>query len=523
MQPLALSAEGERLVHNLAAASAATPPKSQDTIRISGVGGQLYFAYEQLRNAAEYGERHLLIRRAIERFLRRNWRLRNQSYSADLGIELISELTHARYIKNDSISRRSLEAIEQIFERYAKLAIAINQGHNIRGEVLSGWIYQSASVEIERQFVPHAQTDVFIDFVYNHYKQNMDPAVFGSVDDATKNVALYCALHRTLFKSDIATTRFYALTARLNLEGSDSLAYFITLNQAVDRLHQAPLTNRLGRLVNRSGAPLRILREVIISTGTPEQTLAKQSELMPRVARECTEQYKLTRKRLNEGVVRSVIFIFITKILIGVAIEVPFDLVTAGVVSWTPLVINTMFAPLYMATIGWGIRTPGKRNTQMIQSQLTRILYATDDPPLRYRIRKRVTSPALTSTFNFVYGVAFLMSFAIVVYILSISGFNLVNGAIFFVFLSVVSFFGFRLSEQVREVEMVDQRNSLLSVALDFFYTPFIRVGHWLSDKYSRLNVVTYVMDLAIELPLKSSLRVVRQWAGFVRDKQEEL
>jgi hypothetical protein len=50
-----------------------------------------------------------------------------------------------------------------------------------------------------------------------------------------------------------------------------------------------------------------------------------------------------------------------------------------------------------------------------------------------------------------------------------------------------------------------------------------VRVGHAISDTYSKANIVTFVLDLAIEMPLKTSLRFVRQWIGFMRDKQEEL
>ncbi|HEX7259891.1 MAG TPA: hypothetical protein VF272_03095 [Candidatus Saccharimonadia bacterium] len=523
MQPLALSAEGQRLIHGLTAANTAEHKPDYDKVHISGVGGQLYFAYEQLRNAAEYGERHLLVRRAIERFLYRNWQLHDRQPTNEMPLELVSELTHARYLKNDSIPRSSVRTIEEIIQRYTKLAEAIRQHHKVPGDRLKVWVFQSASVEIEHQLVSHTQTDAFIDFVYHHYKQHIDPKIFDQVNEHTTEVVLYCAVHRTLFKSDIATTRYYALAARLHHDGADTLAYFVTLNQAVDRLYQAPLTNRVGRLANRSGGPMRILREVVMSTNAPEQLLSKHDELMSRVAHEAGQQYKLTRKRLNEGIVRSVIFLFITKVLLGVAIEVPYDLLVVGAVAWTPLIMNTLFPPLYMATIGWGIRTPGRRNTEIIQSQLSRILFQTDDPPIWYRVRKRVTSSGLNTAFNFVYAVAFLLSFGVLIYLLSSLGFNIVNGAIFFIFLSIVSFFGFRLLESARELEVVDQRKSLFSVALDFFYTPFIRVGHWLTDKYSRLNVVTFVMDLAIELPLKTSLRVVRQWAGFIRDKQEEL
>jgi hypothetical protein len=522
MQPLELSAEGQALTAGLKAAVAQTQQPTGDLVHISGVGGNLYFAYEQLRNAAEYGERHLLIRRAIERFLRRNLRLRGEVY-AELSIELVSEMTHARYIKNDTIARQAVADIQAIAERYSKLMGAVEQAHNVPREQLAGWIYQAASVEMEHQIVPHAETDAYIDFVQRHYAEHVERGSFPAVDDATYRIALYCAVHRSLFKSDIATIRYYALAARLEANGGSSLDYFVQLNQQIDALYQAPLTNRISRLVNKYGAPLRILREVLLATGAPQDVLATRAELMARVVAEAQLQYKATRKRLNQGIVRSVIFIFITKVLIGVSIEVPYDLLTAGAVSWLPLGINLAVPPLYMATIGLGVRTPGKRNTEVIESYLTRILYKNDEPAIRYRIKKRVSSPALLGVFNAVYTIAFLVSFSALVYVLHLIGYNPVNGIIFFVFISAVSFFGFRLLQSARELEIVAPRRSLISVIIDFFYIPFIRVGQWLSDKYSRLNLVTFFLDMAIELPLKTSLRFIQQWAGFIRDKQEEL
>jgi hypothetical protein len=523
MQPRELSPEGQQLTAGLEVAAAHRPSKPVDPIHISGVGERLYFAYEQLRNAAEYGERHLLIRRSIERFLRRNLRLGDGIYE-DFGVELVSEMTHARYLKNDTVAREKVGSIMAIAERYSKLAVEVRKAHaDIPREQLATWMYQAASVEIEHQLVPHAETDAYIDFAHRHYEQHIDRDSLPEVEDSVYTIALYCAVHRSLFKSDVATIRYYALAARLGAGRESSLNYFVGLNQRIDELYQAPITNRIARLVNRYGATLRILREVLIDTQEPQKLLPQSSELLSRVVTECEVQYKQMRKRLNDGIIRSVLFIFITKMLIGLSIEVPYDLLTINTISWLPLLINLIFPPVYMATIGLGVRTPGKRNTEVIESYLSRILYRSDDPALRYRIKKRVSSPTLTTAFNLVYGVAFLISFSILVYILHLLGFNLVNGVIFFVFLSAVSFFGFRLSQTAQELDIVSPRRSLIGVLFDFFYTPFIRVGQWLSDKYSRLNVVTFILDMAIELPLKTSLRIVQQWTGFIRDKQEEL
>src|SRR5258708_36708787 len=82
----------------------AAPPRptTAETLHVNHVGSGLYVAYEQLRNAAEYTEDHLLLRRAIERFLHRVRALRVQGTKHEVGVELITELTQSGYITNDS-------------------------------------------------------------------------------------------------------------------------------------------------------------------------------------------------------------------------------------------------------------------------------------------------------------------------------------------------------------------------------------------------------------------------------------
>jgi hypothetical protein len=134
-----------------------------------------------------------------------------------------------------------------------------------------------------------------------------------------------------------------------------------------------------------------------------------------------------------------------------------------------------------------------------------------------------MSSKSLSRTFSVVYAVGFIGSLALLVLALERLGFNPVNGIIFFVFFSAVSFLGFRLRRSAHELAMLDDHQGLLGTFVDFLSTPFVRVGHWISDKYARANIVTRLLDLAIEMPFKTSLRLVRQWVSFLRDKQEEL
>ena len=75
----------------------------------------------------------------------------------------------------------------------------------------------------------------------------------------------------------------------------------------------------------------------------------------------------------------------------------------------------------------------------------------------------------------------------------------------------------------IQELEIITTKQGVVAVLRDFFYTPFILVGSWLSDKYARMNFATLILDMAIELPLKTFLRLSRQWTRFLSEKRDQI
>ena len=101
--------------------------------------------------------------------------------------------------------------------------------------------------------------------------------------------------------------------------------------------------------------------------------------------------------------------------------------------------------------------------------------------------------------------------------------FTLVQGAIFFIFLCTASFLAFRLSHEVRQVEASAHVASSTSLLHDIIYLPFIYMGQQISFRYSRINIVSHLFDLIIELPLKAVLRSIRRWTVFLSSKRDEI
>ena len=44
-----------------------------------------------------------------------------------------------------------------------------------------------------------------------------------------------------------------------------------------------------------------------------------------------------------------------------------------------------------------------------------------------------------------------------------------------------------------------------------------------MSDKYAQVNIVSLVLDMLIELPLKTVLRLIRQWSAFIDDRKDNI
>ncbi|HEX4662450.1 MAG TPA: hypothetical protein VH144_02445 [Candidatus Saccharimonadales bacterium] len=489
-------------------------------IHVAGAGATISSAYEQLRNAAEYTEEHLLLQRAIRRFYVRNMSFQVNKFPGNVIDELVIELTQAGYLRNDTVTvaltRELLTTMTDLYELYWKLLDA-----GITHKVAQLWILDCMSVQTEQAIDDPAYLLAFAHFAHGHFTAILDWRQYaddaGSITSTEYQNVLYVAVQKALLKSDNANIR----TDLMQIYGvkTDDVAAFVTFNQKFDNLADASLTKKIILFVNKNGAPLRIMRAAFFDRDH-RAALTSRSKCLSVVEQQIQQNYKDVKSRLNKGIIKSIIFLFITKVLIGLAIEVPYDLVVSGSILVLPLAINLVFPIFYMAFTRVTLKLPGEANTAAIKEYIVKMLYVSEDTDYAYLSAK----PTQRSTkFNIIYGLMFVIVFGLVSYALYSWHFNILQGIIFFIFVSTASFLGFRLSLMVTELELVTTYQGLIAILRDFLYTPFILVGQWLSNKYARINIIALLLDMVIELPLKTLLRLVRQWTAFLNDKRDAI
>ncbi len=511
----------ERLeaAHNRNEATKAYNTQGQ-LIQVPGIGKALSSAYEQLRNAAEYTEEHLLLQRAIRRYYYRSLSFfSKRQLHENIGEELIVELTQAGYLHNNTYGTHVAQQLQQLLAAHMQNYWAM-RGHHVPRDKAVEWTLDELSVSTEELLNPHFQLNAVAYAAYYHYLQELPKAAYldGPEDTVQYEICLYIATQQALLKSDTATVR-HDLIQMYQLNAAD-MAQYVSFNHQVDELFGDTLTYRLQRAVSRHGAPMRIIKSLASSDSTIYQSLSNQEAFMDAYRRQVKKEYRDLKKRLNKGIIKSIAFIFITKVVIGLGIEVPYDLLFVGSVAILPLVINLLVPPLYMASLKLGLRPPANANATALSEYIEQVLYPQEGTETPHLPATTKTASAGRKT---LYGILFFIPFAITVYLLSLLHFNVVQGIIFFVFLSTASFLGFRLARMIREMELVVKQRNIISTMRDFFYLPFILVGQWLSSKYAKINAVAFILDMAIELPMKTMLRLTRQWTRFLNEKHDEL
>lgn len=493
--------------------------QTESKIHVGRVGKAIMSAYEQLRNAAEYTDENLLRQRATRRFFRRLFLTGDETRISRAGQELVIELTLAGYLPNDSVTETVSAEIDRLADAYyAAYRSQRQSGRRLSLDTLERWFIDTLAIRVESLLGDYYLRDAFVQFAFEALNDQLDKdSIFSHGIPDDYELRLFTAVHRVLLHSDDAIIRD-GLLGRFQRTPDDTES-FIVANQQIDDLLEATMNSQLERVVDRNGAVLRIIWRMMHDQPDLQQLLLSPEAFLTAFENQVATEYADVGRKVRSGVIRSIIFLVITKFLIGIAIEVPYDIFSRGNIHWLPLSVNLLAPPLYMVLLSLTLRMPGPANTQALIEEADRLLYR----PPQEKQKSVLHEEQYGAIFNVIYWTFFAIIFGLVGWGLVSIGFSIVHLLIFIVFFSVASFLGFRLSRTVRELETLESEQNGLSLARDFFYMPFVVVGRWLSNTYSKVNIVGMTLDMLIELPLKTIVRRARQWSAFLNSKKDRL
>ena len=503
--------------------------KDEPKVKIHETIGKVAYAYEKVRNAVDYQEEHLLRKNAVGRMLKR--RLLSKERGSVIAEPLIRELIRAGYLPNDYFPERRISDIERIISKYVSLIdLTVNQTNLTKKNKTLSWIISVASFEIEQYFSPTIRDDAMVEAMYKIIRPNIDlHNEFFNTED--QDIQVYIAMHRSLIKSDTAMLRYhlihyYAPDWRY-ITPEEIPAFAAKLPHLMLRIDQQinnKLSDRLFTHMKKFAPLFTVLKDVLQQNPeSAEQILDNPKLLAEKVNQACQKRYADASAKLSRGIIRSIIYILLTKTILAFVLELPYEAFVLKKIKLLPLAINVAFHPFLMFLIATSIRVPAEKNTHKITQGVYEIVYDLAEKEILAKREETFRgSRLMNALFSLFYFVAYFVTFGLIIWGLRLLEFSIVSGFLFMFFLSVISFFGLRLRNTAKELVILDKREGALVIVFDFFALPIIRVGRWISRKTSKVNIFMFILDFIIEAPFKVLIETVEDWVSFQRQKKDE-
>jgi hypothetical protein len=503
-----------------------TSPTDDKKISVNPLVAELATWYEKLRTAMEYKVDEVLLRAAIERILKRRLILGGNGQT--VAAPLIRELVWARYFPDSSIPESIIIKVSEEIDLYLRLEKKINDKHRINKGLVNEWVLHLLSSEIENILKPNDPEDLMNNFIFRLFRDKV--AILDDTDEI-RDIQVFIAVRRAYGNDDLAFLRYHLFKQYYGNITDESLNHisddFPAGLKMIEEQFNYPAKDKIYSYIKSKMIPFLILDEVFKKNRGYIGTLVRdQDKLDLEVLNTCSEKYKSIAGKIRRAIVRSVMFIFLTKAVFAFFIEGTFERLIYGRVIWSSIVINVISPAILMVIVGVLIKTPTRDNSFKISKKIRTILF--DEVPdlgnpLTVKKKPSKTDPIIWGTFIMLWLFTFALSFGAIVFVLSKLSVNPLSQAIFMFFLAIVSFVSFRINRLAYMYHLKEDKENLSSITFDFFFMPFIQVGKRLTTAISQLNIVLFIFDYIIETPFKGIFAFTEQWLLFLRSQREKL
>jgi hypothetical protein len=346
----------------------------------------------------------------------------------------------------------------------------------------------------------------------------------------TKDVQVFIAVRKNFARDDIAFLRyklFVQIFGRLTLTNFEEVVNtFAEGFKEINYQLSYPKKDRIFNFVKKTTPPFLILYELLKKeNGQIRELSLNQEAFKSEVYKICNTKYKGINSKVRTAIIRSFVFILVTKAVFALSIEGTFEKFFYGRVQWSSIALNTLVPPLLMVLAGLGIKTPNEENSYAIYLDIHKLLFE-ENPKITENVYLKLKPTSVRTVRDQVFYVLWLLSivlvFGIIGGILSSLHINLLSQAVFIFFVAIISFLSYRIYQTANSYTVIKKKN-ILTPIVDFFFVPIIRVGRRLTEGISQINFVLIIIDFIIEAPFKALVGFFEQWFSFLAAKREEL
>lgn len=195
--------------------------------------------------------------------------------------------------------------------------------------------------------------------------------------------AYYIAVERTFAASDDALIVYEVLkliqptwfTNPLSNAEAETKQLFENL-RLIQAAFKDPIGESLSRYVKKNDPPFLLIRD-FFNEHKARTILENREEFEQKLSELAHSRYMFIGAKVRRAVVRSIIYIFLTKMIFAFALEAPVDMFITKKVEYLALAINAIFPPILLFLVAGFTKPPGHDNTHKLMLNILTEVVAT--------------------------------------------------------------------------------------------------------------------------------------------------
>jgi len=476
--------------------------------------------YEKVRYLVDYKEEHTIRRSAIERILRRKIIIEQKQ---KIGLSLVTELVSSQYIPQTHLTENAVEAIDKTVAKFLELKKLVGQNSSFNKKILS-----LTASEIDRHLDTYRYLidDAVIQTSYERVRGNIE--IDQTLPENEVNIQLYCACRRNLLGFDdemlMYTLWLMFVPNWLEIpenEVKDIAGNIVPVIHHIEAVIKNPLQWQLARRLKNEMVYFLIIRELVQQYGPESGRILENEVLLDNYVKSFLEKkYIKENERIKSSGLRAVIYLFFTKVILALLIEMPYESYFLHAINTLALSINIIFPPALLFAFTRHIKTLGEDNTKAVVSGIHTVVYSGEFRKLK--VRTLTLYSRLSYVFTFFYLIFIALVFWGIIAVLNILHFNIVSMMFFILFLTLVSYFAFRIRHNAKRWRVIKEGGAWGTIG-NVLALPIVNAGRWMSQSFSAINFVVFLLDFVVETPLKFILNFSNEFISYLKERVEEI
>ncbi len=475
--------------------------------------------YEKIRYFVDYKEEHTIHRSAVERILKRKINIEQKTA---VGLSLVKELVSGQYVPQSSMTEEVVSAVDKTVAKFLRLReLAGSSATNKR-------LLSLAASEVDRylDMYNYRLDETVVGLFYDRVRRSIEVDKF--LSESVLDLQISAACHRNLlgFDDEMLSYTVWKILVPNWESASDEDVQSIakrlpSILKEVEAVVKSPVQWQIARRLKNETVYFSIIRELVHQYGAESgQILLNQGLLDAYVKSFLEKKYEKENTRIKKSGIRAVIYLFFTKVILALLIELPYERLFLTTVNYVPLAVNILFPPVLLFVFTRQIKTLGKANTDAIIAGIHDVI--SEEHFRKIKVSITTLYSTLNLIFTFIYLLFIVAIFGGIISVLRSADFNIVSITFFLLFLTLVSYFIFRIRFNAKQWNVVKDEKALATLG-GIIVLPIVNAGQWMSQSFSSVNMVVFLLDFVIETPFKFILHFSNAFITYMKERVEEI